>query len=756
MKVRDAIAQLGIDAATVPGELCLVAITKSGARHYTLAQVADREVTKDLYLATGTFAPGSISEYAGRIADNLTSILWLIGDFDFKDYLEGVTLEQLRTWPDGDLLTTARALAQDVRELYELIGIPVHRIDYTGYGIAVYTCLNGHATADIPELRDLNRALVETINARWGSTLADPGVHDAGTRIMRLVPGLNTKGPTPRQAQTIFKADGHVSVDTLRTTLQTRPRATVGRAIPRTGSLLPASVLHDLIDAIGSHWTEGKRHGLALAVAGILAKASVPEEQALALIEHIAIATGDGEIEDRRKAVATSYARARNGLETRGLFGLRDWLPIETVEWIDRTLEEVRPRIAEMTFTARDGVVADDVVDNNIPVAPLPEVVKAGLIGEYIELMAPTSEASESFHLGVGLTVAGAIMGRHVRVNFSGPLYGNLFTLLVGVSGRSRKDTAIRRGRDFMWQSFSDGTVQRYIPVSVLTDIASSEGLLGALENQPNILLYLTELSKLMAKGRRESTRTIFGTLMEAFDTPPRMMNLSLKSKIVAENPYLSILSATQPKILEDLMSDAEVYSGFINRWLIIPGEPRGSIAWPPPVDAQISALLLERMHKSIFDGFPEHAELTLSADARSFWSDWYDADHAVARTEDEGAMRGRYATLIVKVALIYAVLDGEHLLTRAHLERGIALIEWMWGHVARMLPEWGGVKDGRIEAKILKLLTERGPMRKRDLQSYCKSRTWGPVDFHRVFDAMVHNTVLGVDAKGVVVIRND
>jgi hypothetical protein len=78
VKVRDAITQLGVDVDAVPGELCLVAITKSGARHYRLSEVADREVTKDLYLATGTFAPGSITEYAGRTADNLASILWSV------------------------------------------------------------------------------------------------------------------------------------------------------------------------------------------------------------------------------------------------------------------------------------------------------------------------------------------------------------------------------------------------------------------------------------------------------------------------------------------------------------------------------------------------------------------------------------------------------------------------------------------------------------------------------------------------------
>jgi hypothetical protein len=759
MKVRDAIAQLGVDVDHVAGELCIVQITKAGARHYTLPDVADREITRDLYLATGTFAPGSITEYAGRTAENLTSILWLIADCDLKDYL-GVPATELRSWSDGDLMTAARALAQDVRELYELMGVPVHRVDYTGYGIAVYTCLNGHTSAEIPELRDLNRALVETINQRWGSTLADPGVHDAGTRIMRLVPGPNTKGPTPRQAQSIYRADGHVSVNDLRKTLQTRTRSSVGRVIPRSGSLLPASVLHDLIDAIGSHWLEGKRHGLALAIAGILAKAGVPEEQAVALVEHIALVTGDAEIEDRRKAVATSYARARNGLETRGLFGLRDWLPNETVEWIDRTLDEVRPRVADMTFTAADGPSQGEGVadDNNqeFVIAPIPATAGEGLIGEYIELMKPTTEASEGYHLGVGLTVVGAMIGRRIFVNYGSPLYANLFTLLVGTSGKSRKDTAIKRGTRMLTSRVSEKTKQRQSNVQIVMDVTSAEGLISSLSEHTNILLYLTEFSRLMANAKRKGTTTIAPVLMEAFDTPTKISNLSKLNPVTADYPYLSILSATQPRILEGLMSEEDVHSGFINRWLIVPGESESPLPWPTTVDNEIVLLLFEKIHTAIHDAYPESFAIDLDADALPFWKSWYVDEWQRKQTEDESAMRVRHPVMVIKLALIYTVLNGDLLITRDVLERAVAIVDWMWSHVSRLLPGWGGTLAGRIEAKITQELTDRGPTKKRVLTQYCRSRTWSTQDFNAAVEAMYKAGLIHIDANGTVGFRND
>lgn len=761
MKVRDAIAQLGVDVDRLPGDLCIVSITKGRARHFTLDAVGDREITRDLYLASGTFAPGSIREYEGRTAENLTSVLWLVGDFDLKDSL-GLPLAALREWSDGDLLTAARGLAQDVRGVYEHLGVPVHRQDFTGYGIATYTYLNGHDAADIAEIRELNRTLVETINTQWGSILADPGVHDAGTRIMRLVPGPNTKGSIPRQTQTIHRTDGHVTVAELSRTLQKRTRTTVARAIPKQGSDIPSATIHLLIEAITPHWVEGKRHGLALAVAGILAKAGVAETQAMTIIEHVALASGDSELADRIKAVETSYIRARNGLETRGLFGLRDWLPIETVEWIDRTLDEVRPRAAEVTFTVASPNTTTTLKGSSgkpIPfaVAPIPEIARRGLVSKYIDLVGPSTEASDGFHLGTVLTIAAAMIGRRVSVNYGRPTFANLFTLLVGPTGKGRKDTAIKGGTRFLSSTVMSGTTQLRANVQVLTDVGSSEALIKALSKQPSILLYVTEFSKLIAKARRPGTATIIPVLMEAFDTPPKLSNISLANPIEAEFPYLSIISATQPRVLEGLLTDEDVHSGAINRWLIFAGVAENPNPWPPSIDQQVSELLFEEMHTAIHGGYTDGQTLSLSVDAVEFWDSWYRAHWNRECSEDEAAMRVRHPDLVVKLSLIYSVLNGDQVITLESLHTGIAIIDWMWEHVARLVPSWGGTIHGKIEAKVTQFLTDRGgSTARRDISRYCKSRIWGTTDLNVVLDAMHKAGLVVIDAHGTVSLRHD
>jgi hypothetical protein len=378
------------------------------------------------------------------------------------------------------------------------------------------------------------------------------------------------------------------------------------------------------------------------------------------------------------------------------------------------------------------------------------------LIGEYIDLMKPTTEAPDGYHLGVGLTIVGAMIGRRIYVNYGSPLYANLFTLLVGTSGRSRKDTAIKRGTRMLTSRVNEKTKQRQANVQIVMDVTSAEGLISSLSEHSNILLYLTEFSRLMANAKRKGTTTIAPVLMEAFDTPTKISNLSKLNPVTADYPYLSILSATQPRILEGLMSEEDVHSGFINRWLIVPGESDSPLPWPTTVDNEVVLLLFERIHAAIHDAFPDGFAVDLGSDALPYWKSWYIDEWQRKQTEDESAMRVRHPVLVIKLALIYTVLSGEHVITREILERAITIVEWMWNHVSRLLPGWGGTLHGRIEAKITQELNDRGPTKKRVLTQYCRSRTWSTQDFNAALEAMYKAGLIHIDANGTVGFRND
>ncbi|HQY31741.1 MAG TPA: hypothetical protein PK691_10660, partial [Thermomicrobiales bacterium] len=430
--------------------------------HYRYDEVANAEITDDVYLASGAFVPGAVSRHQGRTRENVVRVLWLAIDCDLTDYLS-ITKNELYEWSDGDLITGAKAMGTDLAEIMDLLGVPLHRLDYTGYGICGYIYLGDHAQDDVPTIDAIYKELVSRINAVWSGPLtesaprkiADSSVSDAGSRFNRLVPCPNTKGGKKRYGSTLWFRPGRIELADLDATIERRARNTVGRVIPRTGSALDEATQQDIANLLRTHWREGSRHAIALYASGILAKAGISQDQATAIIA--AAADGDPELNDRIRAVETSYARARTGLETRGLYGLREWLPVEAVEWIDRTLDDVRPRNAEFTITASEQGRDDQTVGEQapkhgpvgahlIPISPLPTSVLSGIIGNYVDLMRPTTEASDGYHYAVGMTVVGAMIGRRVSVSYGSQMFANLNSLLVGASGQARKDTAIKRG----------------------------------------------------------------------------------------------------------------------------------------------------------------------------------------------------------------------------------------------------------------------------------------------------------------------
>jgi hypothetical protein len=69
-------------------------------------------------------------------------------------------------------------------------------------------------------------------------------------------------------------------------------------------------------------WTEGRRHHMALYLAGYLGKHGVPRDQAIGIIERLVIADEDAEA--RTQAVDDTYDGLEVGEEVAGYIGLRD------------------------------------------------------------------------------------------------------------------------------------------------------------------------------------------------------------------------------------------------------------------------------------------------------------------------------------------------------------------------------------------------------------------------------------------------
>jgi hypothetical protein len=751
MVIADVIAELGV----VPrdGEDVVLTVIRNGGtpENFTLDECAAWPLEQDgnVYLASGLFRHGSVRRKEGRKGANVARVLWLPFDADLKDYLD-VPAAEVLALDEAEVPPLIERQRVDLEEAFGRLGLPVHRLDFTGHGLCAYVYLDDAAGLAVDRVPDVHKAIIKRVNDLVGFRLVDPEVSDAGSRITRLPGTLNRKahdaglGPA-RQTKTLSFTPGMASAVLLgqiaRGEAQAPPPT---RVIPDHGKRLDDDAVGRIVSAVAPHWTLGQKHAVSLALSGMLAKAGVPEEQALAIVERLS--AGDAKPWDRARSVRDSYNRVRSGLDIKGFYGLRDYLPAEAIEYVDGVLKPLR----EATSTHRLVYDPSEIRDAKIEelfTAPGSDVYY-GWFREYAELMAPTSEAPDQYHLASGLVMTGALIGRRVAMEwFSESLYTNLYAVLIGRTGRSRKDTAIKRALQVTQRPQNERIVNPTFDIA--RDVSSAEGLIQVLQKKPNTLIYLTELTAMLRNARRKGTSTILDRLIEAWDTPEILQNLSKLAPVQAAKPYLSILAATQPSRLADNMTDEDIQSGFANRWLYVVGKGKEPMSRAPSLDWKAAWSLYLRLFDAI-TSYPEGTVLCLSDEAGLAWDAWYSRMLAEeGRDESEDDMRARHPNLAMKVALIYAISDRARAIEARHLEAALALVDWMWRNVRELMRVWGVGVDGQIAERILTLL-KKGPMKRRELQMYTRGRKWGPREFAAVFEAMQRNGTIEADAAGV------
>lgn len=398
---------------------------------------------------------------------------------------------------------------------------------------------------------------------------------------------------------------------------------------------------------------------------------------------------------------------------------------------------------------------ADEDVDQLAVVypEPPPEAFQ-GWFGDYHQLVEPTTEAADAFHLGVALVIVGAMIGRTVAVNYGNPLHANLNGVLVGPSGYSRKDTAIRRGlrmTDMQLTALAGGRFYERA-FQVIYNVSSAEGLITDLQANDNTLIYLSEFSSLIRNARRKSTTTILPLLMQAYDGMPLQNNTKhAANRRSVDAPCLSLIAATQPDILAADMTGEDISSGFANRAMWFPGHGKEGRPRPPELDKQAAWSLYEQLWLRISAEYPAGTVLPVSPDADEIWQAWYQADRArMGKDADEDSMRVRHGEFIHKVALMYAVVQGHREIRPCHLEPAIAVMDWQWRAVKVLMTEWGKGLNSIIEGRIRAVLVKYGPQEKRFVHMRCRDRRWSSVEFNSVFKALKESGVV-IETAGVV-----
>jgi hypothetical protein len=358
---------------------------------------------------------------------------------------------------------------------------------------------------------------------------------------------------------------------------------------------------------------------------------------------------------------------------------------------------------------------------NEHVVAPWPQIDGAayyGLAGEVVKTIEPHTEADPVAVLLQVLVFAGNVIGRIPYYLVEADRhYPNLFAALVGNSAKGRKGTSAGRARSVM-----QATDQQWIDGRMKSGLSSGEGLIYEVRDPVEKWDEKAEEFKTVDQGVQDKrlmiTEAEFGKALAVMDRPGNILSsiircswdggtlstLTKNSPLKATDTHISIVGHITEDELRARLTHTEACSGFANRFLFACVKrsqllPHGGNLDPSDV-SQLGMRMREKLAAAQKIG-----RVTMTGAAREEWTSVY-ADLSAERPGLLGAVTARAEAQVIRLSLVYALLDGVGQIDMPHLRAALALWEYCEASALRI---FGDALGDPVADEILRALRYAG-----------------------------------------------
>ena len=309
-----------------------------------------------------------------------------------------------------------------------------------------------------------------------------------------------------------------------------------------------------------------------------------------------------------------------------------------------------------------------------------PDCVYSGLPGAIVGLLAPHTEADPLAILGQLLVGAGSVVGRGAWFAVEATRHhANEFVVLVGDSAKARKGSSFDHVAGLLSRADPG------FPRRTRTGLSTGEGLVWVVRDpagsdpgaeDPRLLVVEPEfVSVLKATGRDVST--LSPVLRLAWDGRPLQL-LTRTTPARASAAHVCVIGHITASELRAHLHATEVTNGFLNRFVLLACRRVRLLPEGGDPDPLAGTGLCEELRASL-DWARTAGALRFSVEARMAWWEAY-ASLSQAADGPHGAMCARAEAHVVRLALIYALLDRSPAIETHHLEAALAL----WDYAAR------------------------------------------------------------------------
>jgi hypothetical protein len=345
-----------------------------------------------------------------------------------------------------------------------------------------------------------------------------------------------------------------------------------------------------------------------------------------------------------------------------------------------------------------------------------------GLAGELVHAIEPASEADPVAVLVQFLAAFGNLIGRGAYFSVeSDRHYANEYFCLVGKSSKARKGTSWGRVRGIFAAVDS-----KWLEERVQTGLSSGEGVIWGVRdpiykserikerNKPvryvkgqtdegvsdkRLFISEPEFANVLRQIERQNN-TLSAILRLAWDGGNKLQTLTKNSPAQATNAHISLVGHVTADELKRYLTTTEMANGFANRigWTCV----RRSKELPEGghVDEKALTDISARLARAV--NFAKNAgEICRDEKARGIWGEVY---HEL--TSDSpglaGAMTARAEAHVVRLSLLYALLDESPLIRAEHLLAALALTDYISRSVHYI---FGNSMGDKLADELLSLL---------------------------------------------------
>jgi len=340
------------------------------------------------------------------------------------------------------------------------------------------------------------------------------------------------------------------------------------------------------------------------------------------------------------------------------------------------------------------------------PTAPYPEPLASeafyGLPGKIVRVIEPHTESDPAALLLQLLVGAGNLIGRTPTLMMDGAAHHpNLFAVLVGTTSKARKGTSWRQIRRLLAMVDPAWADKR-----ITGGLSSGEGLIEAVADPPpddnpppepidkRLMIQVGEFASVLAVQGREGN-TLSAVLRDAWDGDTLTVLNRKANKLRATSPHISMVAHVTRDELLRMLQTTEAANGYANRFLWGAVRRRKLLPRGGNLTDAMLLPLADRLKDAVLKA-RQTRHITLTEQAWELWDDIY-AELSQEQAGLLGAITARAEPLVLRLAMIYALMDSTAEIDVPHLMAGCAVWEYCQQSAAWIFGDRLGDPDGDV-----------------------------------------------------------